>query len=65
MHENTEIRREARNISCRTETPDKPRYHVVAAGKGFFHITESLSGKVRGFRQRYQDAWELARYLER
>ncbi|MBC3437686.1 hypothetical protein HU735_19890 [Pseudomonas sp. BW16M2] len=65
MHENTEIRREARNISCHAMVPDKPRYRVVAAGKGLFHITESPSGKVRGFRQRYKDACELARWLER
>ncbi|PYC17662.1 hypothetical protein DMX06_18405 [Pseudomonas mosselii] len=65
MHENTEFRREARSISCRTAVPGISRYSVVAAGIGFFHITETHSGKVHGFRQRYQDAWELARYLER
>ncbi|MCF1486359.1 hypothetical protein LZ838_03155 [Pseudomonas sp. AA27] len=65
MHENTEFRREASNISWRTAMPGTSRYSVVAAGIGFFHITEITSGKVRGFRQRYQDAWELARHLER
>lgn len=64
MHENTEFRREARNISCHPAVPGTSRYCVVAAGIGFFHITETHSGKVHGFRQRYQDAWELARHLE-
>ncbi|WP_307944852.1 hypothetical protein [Pseudomonas mosselii] len=45
--------------------PGISRYSVVAAGISFFHITETNSGKVHGFRRRYQDAWELARYLER
>jgi len=60
MHENTEIRREATKISYLS----KPRYIVIPAGISFFHVTESATGRVKGFRRRYIDACELARNLE-
>ncbi|PSS52726.1 hypothetical protein [Pseudomonas sp. BBP2017] len=70
MHENTEIRREASNISClNTTNPGSSahgtRYIVVPAGINFFHITEHTTGQVKGFRCRHIDACELARTLER
>lgn len=65
MPENTEIRREAQHISCNIAASNKARFIVVPAGVAFFHITESITGRVRGFRQRHQDACELARRLER
>lgn len=65
MPENTEIRREAQHISCNITTSSKARFIVVPAGVAFFHITESTTGRVKGFRQRHQDACELARHLER
>ncbi|TFF38697.1 hypothetical protein E3U47_15835 [Pseudomonas sp. RIT623] len=61
MHENTEIRREARNNSCL----GIPRYIVIPAGIAFYHIAERDTGRVRGFRQRHKDACELARHFER
>ena len=61
MHENTEIRREACNNSC----PGIPRYIVIPAGIAFYHITERDTGRVIGFRQRHEDACELARHFER
>lgn len=69
MHENTEIRREAGNISCFNSRPgssvNNTRYIVVPAGINFFHITDHATGQVKGFRCRHIDACELARTLER
>lgn len=61
MHENSEIRRGAQRISCAA----RPRFIVIPAGIAFFHITDSDTGRVLGFRRRHQDACELARHLER
>ena len=60
MHENTEIRREANDISYLS----KPRYVVIPAGIKFFHVTDSATGQGKGFRRRHLDACELARNLE-
>lgn len=65
MPENTEIRREAQHISCNIAAARQARFIVVPAGVAFFHITESTTGRVKGFRQRHQDACDLARQLER
>ncbi|WP_194790853.1 hypothetical protein [Pseudomonas sp. UFMG81] len=64
MHENTETRREARHISCPVIAPSTPRFIVVPAGVAFFHVTERATGRVKGFRQRHEDACQLARHLE-
>ncbi|WP_446731442.1 hypothetical protein [Pseudomonas sp. PSKL.D1] len=64
MHENTEIRRVGINISYPPCIGERPRYVVIPAGKKFFHVTESATGRVKGFRQRHQDACSLARSLE-
>ena len=40
------------------------RYQVVLAGNSFFHITETATGRVRGFRINHNDACALARNLE-
>ncbi|MFQ6573013.1 hypothetical protein [Pseudomonas sp. UM16] len=69
MHENTEIRREAGNISYFnnknvTAHVYSVRYIVVPAGINFFHITDHATGQVKGFRRRHIDACELARALE-
>ncbi|MCX5510213.1 hypothetical protein EON09_18605 [Pseudomonas soli] len=61
MHENTETRREARNISDR----EMPRYIVIPAGNAFYHIAERDTGRVRGFRQCHKQACALARHFER
>ncbi|MNN68445.1 hypothetical protein D3C81_1841560 [compost metagenome] len=41
-----------------------PAYQVKPAGNGFFHIIETATGKVRGFRRKHNDACECARRLE-
>ncbi|NBA98320.1 hypothetical protein [Pseudomonas sp. R5(2019)] len=79
MHENTESRREANTVAehfhdCRDGAFYRvsapcgqngfPRYRVIAAGVGFFHITEHATGHVRGFRRRHDEACALARNLE-
>lgn len=68
MHENTEIRREAANISCFNDSLSSSvistRYIVVPAGINFFHVTDFATGQVKGFRCRHIDACELARALE-
>lgn len=43
----------------------QPRYRVVLAGKCFFHIEETSTGRVRGFRTDHNEACHLARRLER
>ncbi|WP_434570922.1 hypothetical protein J3P88_18655 [Pseudomonas sp. Z3-6] len=42
----------------------QPRYRVVLAGKCFFHIEETSTGRVRGFRTDHNEACHLARRLE-
>lgn len=42
----------------------QPRYRVVLAGKCFFHIEETSTGRVRGFRADHNEACYLARHLE-
>ncbi|MER2297895.1 MULTISPECIES: hypothetical protein [Pseudomonas] len=64
MHENTEIRREVKNISYRTCVCYRPRFVVIPAGIEFFHVTESATGRVKGFRRLHRDACALARSLE-
>ncbi|WP_238350236.1 hypothetical protein [Pseudomonas sp. SWRI154] len=43
----------------------QPQYRVVLAGKCFFHIEETSTGRVRGFRADHNEACHLARSLER
>ncbi|MGN8343372.1 hypothetical protein ACLEJQ_07155 [Pseudomonas sp. SMV71] len=43
----------------------QPRYRVVLAGKCFFHIEETSTGRVRGFRTDHNEACRLAKCLER
>ncbi|ROM95477.1 hypothetical protein [Pseudomonas brassicacearum] len=40
------------------------RYQVVLAGNRFFHIKETATGRVRGFRGDHNEACALARNLE-
>lgn len=42
----------------------QPQYRVVLAGKCFFHIEETSTGRVRGFRADHNEACYLARRLE-
>lgn len=65
MHENTETRRVARaEFPLESGQIQLPRYLVIPAGKGFFHIIEHPSGRVRGFRRTHNEACALARALE-
>jgi len=41
-----------------------PRFQVVLAGNAFFHIKETATGRVRGFRGDHNQACALARSLE-
>lgn len=41
-----------------------PRFRVVPAGNAFFHIKETSTGRVRGFRENHNEACALARSLE-
>jgi len=41
-----------------------PLYQVKPAGRGFFHIVETATGKVRGFRRSHNDACKRASELE-
>ncbi|PKH28181.1 hypothetical protein BI292_10635 [Pseudomonas sp. 43NM1] len=40
-----------------------PTFQVVPAGKAFFHIRETSTGRVRGFRTDHNQACALARSL--
>ena len=68
MHENTEFRREPKGVSYTEYAAHSlistPRFVVVPAGIGFFHITEQATGRVRGFRREHTEACALARRLE-
>jgi hypothetical protein len=46
------------------QNPARPRFQVVLAGKAFFHIKETSTGRVRGFRGDHNQACALARSLE-
>lgn len=69
MHENTETRRVANTLAVAKKTDSclhnpRPRFIVVPAGIGFFHITEFATGQVRGFRRQHGEACALAHTLE-
>ncbi|RPW57777.1 hypothetical protein [Pseudomonas aeruginosa] len=40
-------------------------YLVVPQGRGFFHIVEAATGKVRGFRRSHNEACSYAEQLKR
>lgn len=40
-------------------------YQVVPQGRGFFHIVETATGAVRGFRRNHNDACAYAEHLKR
>ncbi|AHC65158.1 hypothetical protein [Pseudomonas aeruginosa] len=40
-------------------------YQVVPQGRGFFHIIETATGAVRGFRRNHNDACAYAEHLKR
>ncbi|WP_160107516.1 hypothetical protein [Pseudomonas izuensis] len=44
--------------------PILPRFQVILAGNAFFHIKETSTGHVRGFRTDHNEACALARSLE-
>ncbi len=50
--------------SCQLEQCPRLRYHVVLAGNRFFHIKETATGRVRGFRGDHNEACALARNFE-
>lgn len=69
MHENTETRRVGNTLEVSKNIGSasgktRPRYIVVPAGVGFFHITESATGRVKGFRRHHGEACDLAKTLE-
>lgn len=79
MHENTETRRALMSngaspqpafngsfyshFAHRDQIPP-PRFKVLPAGVGFFHITDHTTGRVVGFRRSHDEACALARRLE-
>jgi hypothetical protein len=50
-------------LAAQVET-SLPRFQVVLAGIAFFHIKETSTGHVRGFRGDHNQACALARALE-
>ncbi|MCY1398564.1 hypothetical protein D3C76_504510 [compost metagenome] len=51
------------HLTHRDQSP-LPRFKVVPAGVGFFHIIDHAAGRVMGFRRNHDDACALARRLE-
>jgi hypothetical protein len=45
------------------QTVARPRFQVIPAGRAFFHIKETSTGRVRGFRTDHNQACALARSL--
>lgn len=41
-----------------------PRYRVIPAGKAFYHVVETSTNRVIGYRRQHIDACTLARQLE-
>ncbi|MCM8559822.1 hypothetical protein NEE03_06745 [Pseudomonas shahriarae] len=41
-----------------------PLFRVIPAGNEFFHVVDSATGKVKGFRRNHNEACALARSLE-
>lgn len=41
-----------------------PLFRVIPAGNEFFHVVDSTTGKVKGFRRNHNEACALARKLE-
>ncbi|WP_296263932.1 hypothetical protein [Pseudomonas sp. UBA6562] len=64
MHENTKIRREEMDDPYAKLGIDLPRFIVIPAGVDFFHIIESATGRIKGFRRLHLDACLLAKSLE-
>jgi hypothetical protein len=54
-----------RDASTLEQGTKVPYFRVVPAGNAFFHIKESSTGRVRGFREDHNEACALARSLER
>lgn len=52
-----------RAAGARVERP-APKFKVIPAGTAFFHIQETSTGRVRGFRKDHNQACALARSLE-
>ncbi|MFJ2280045.1 hypothetical protein ACIOUG_02785 [Pseudomonas sp. NPDC087803] len=51
-------------LAVHQQSHQTPRFRVVPAGNAFFHIKESSTGRVRGFREDHNEACALARSLE-
>lgn len=64
MHENTKIRREEKDDPYAKLGINLPRFIVIPAGIDFFHIIESATGRIKGFRRLHLDACLLAKSLE-
>lgn len=41
-----------------------PMYRVIPAGKAFYHVVETATNRVIGYRRQHADACALARHLE-
>ena len=51
-------------LACSTQPKNAPRYRVVPVSGEFFHIVDTGTGKVKGFRREHNAACALARKLE-
>jgi hypothetical protein len=51
-------------IVAKAQTPGLPIYRVIPAGKAFYHVVETATNRVIGYRRQHADACALARQLE-
>ena len=52
-------------FAARRQLGVPPAYQVVPAGRGFFHVIETATGRIHGFRREHLAACALAAELER
>jgi hypothetical protein len=50
--------------AAKSAAPGLPAYRVIPAGKAFYHVVETATNRVIGYRRQHTDACALARQLE-
>jgi hypothetical protein len=51
-------------LAAKGLAPGLPMYRVIPAGKAFYHVVETATNRVIGYRRQHTDACALARHLE-
>lgn len=51
-------------IAAKGPATGLPMYRVIPAGKAFYHVVETATNRVIGYRRHHSDACALAQHLE-